>query len=212
MIVTGIYKRKKNYEIYLDNEFAFTLTDEGLYRAQLSVGMEFHPNETINEILAEDEVNRCKNRALWIISATPKSVNMIRKKLSSEGFSDQAIEKTLLFMEEYSFVDDEELARSIIRSGNSKKNSTRQIQQKLFEKGIDKENAESILSEFDLDEEGKAFEIALKKYLRVKGKTKEEQLKKIRYALSYKGFSYEAIRFAINKITEIINDTDEAEE
>lgn len=206
MLITGIYKRKGKFEVYIDHQYAFSVSEEGLYHLKLTTGMEFVPNDEINRILMEDEVTRCKNRALWIVSSTSKSAKMLYQKLKIENFSDSAIEKTLMFMKEYSFVDDEELARSIIRSGDRKNNSIRQIQRKLYEKGISKEVVEIAMSDTKLDELANALEIAKRKYRSLHEKEESEIIKKVKYALSYRGFSYDAIQYASKEIFRLIKE------
>ncbi|MDO5096758.1 MAG: regulatory protein RecX [Peptostreptococcaceae bacterium] len=208
MIVTGIYKRKGKYEIYLDHEHAFSLTDEGLYKLKLTQGMEFVPSESVNAILSEDEILRCKNRAMYIVSVTPKSKKILQSKLREEGFSENAVEQTMQFMQEYDFTDDVELAKSLVRSGVRKNSSTRQIKQKLYEKGISREDSSRVLDEMEIDEKENALEVAMKKYRSLRNKTKEEIIKKVRYALSYRAFSYDAMRYALGEIEKIIKESE----
>lgn len=208
MIVTGIYKRKGKYEIYLDHERAFSLTDEGLYKLKLTQGMEFVPSESVNEILSEDEILRCKNRAMYIVSVTPKSKKILQSKLREEGFSENAVEQTMHFMQEYDFTDDVELAKSLVRSGLRKNSSTRQIKQKLYEKGISREDSSRVLDEMEIDEKENALEVAMKKYRSLRNKSKEEIIKKVRYALSYRAFSYDAMRYAVGEIEKIIKESE----
>ena len=200
MVVTGIYKRKGNFHVYLDNEPAFVVTDEGLYRLKLSKGDSFIPDETKNKILAEDEIVRCKNRAMYMISVTPKSIKILRQKLKQEGFSENAVEKTIDFMKKYSFVSDVELSRSVVRSQDRKNSSKRQIEKKLYEKGIDKEDRQHILQEMEIDEYENAYVTLQKKLRTLRGKPYDVILKKLQYTLSYKGFSYDASRYALRKI------------
>lgn len=208
MIVTGIYKNKTNFDIYLDHELAFTLSDEGLYKLKLAKGKEFVPDAATNEILREDELNRCKNRAMNILSLTIKSEHTLKTKLREEGFTDEAIEHTLNFAREYSLVNDIELAKEIVNKEDRHHRSKRQIQQKLYHKGITKEDQQAVLEEIDIDEKENALKTAQKKYRIIKNKPQEEILKKIMYTLSYQGFSYDAANYAISKIKETIKEDD----
>lgn len=212
MRITGIYKRKAKYDVYLEHEYAFSLTDEGLYRLKLSVGMDFNPDEQTNRILREDEVIQCKHRAMSMVSMTPKSVKQLEEKLSGEGFSHEAIAQALSFMKEYSFTDDVELAKSLVRSGVRKHQSKHRIRQRLFEKGIAKSDATAVLEEIEIDEYESAYEVALKKYRSLSHQPKEKILNKIGYALSYRAFSYDASRNAIQKIRKLIEQESEFEE
>ena len=115
MIVTKIKRNRLNYDVYIDEELAFTLTDEGLYKSRLKTGVEIEQTEHLNEIIREDEVKRCKNRALRIITDSPKSASKVAEKLKKENFSDFAVSHALDFLGEYSFIDDQRLAENITK-------------------------------------------------------------------------------------------------
>lgn len=208
MIITGIYKNKRNFDIYLDHEFAFKVSDEGLYRLKLSKGQEFIPDEKTNEILQEDELIRCKNRAMSILSMTVKSEKILQEKLKREEFSQEAIAGALEFAREYALVNDIELAKEIANKGDRQHRSKREIQQKLYQRGISKQDQEIILEDIEIDEKKNALKTAEKKYRLIGHKPKEEVVKKIMYTLSYRGFSYEAANYAISKIKEMIEEDD----
>lgn len=212
MLVTGIYKNKRNYDIYLDKEFAFTVSEDGLYMLKLTKGKEFNPDARSNEILQEDEVNRSKNRAMSMLSVTQKSISYLQKQLEKEGFSQNAVEKTIEFLKDYSLVNDLELGESIVRKENRQNKSKRQIKQKLIQRGIEREDQEAIFEGIEIDEKENALETALKKYRTLRGKPGEEVIRKVGYTLSYRGFSYDSANYAMSKIKEIIKEEDEARE
>ncbi len=201
MIVTKIMKNKANYDIYIDEEYSFTLTDEGLYRTKLKSGIEFIITEELNDILKEDEAKRCKNRALKIITTSAKSENKIKEKLIKEGYSEYAIQMALEFLGEYKFTNDERLANNIAQKSLRNNNSIRQMKQTLKNKGIKKEDIEKTLEDINEEDEiENAINIANKKYNTIKNKDRAEILRKIAYTLNYRGFSYRAIDKAIQDI------------
>lgn len=201
MIVTKIMKNKANYDIYIDEEYSFTLTDEGLYRTKLKSGIEFIITEELNDILKEDEAKRCKNRALKIITTSAKSENKIKEKLIKEGYSEYAIQMALEFLGEYKFTNDERLANNIAQKSLRNNNSIRQMKQTLKNKGIKKEDIDKTLEDINEEDEiENAINIANKKYNTIKNKDRAEILRKIAYTLNYRGFSYRAIDKAIQDI------------
>lgn len=205
MIVTKIKRNRLNYDVYIDEELSFTLTDEGLYKSRLKTGVEIEQTEHLNEIIREDEIKRCKNRALRIITDSPKSASKVAEKLKKENFSDSAISHALDFLGEYSFIDDQRLAESITKKAVRANSSVRQIKNSLYKKGIKKEDIEKAVSEVDSDqEEENAVKVAIKKYNTLKSKSDEEVLRKVYYTLSYKGFSYSACDKAMNKIKSML--------
>ncbi len=210
MIITKIVKNKLNYDIYIDEEYSFTLTDEGLYKAKLKSNTEFIITEALNDILKEDEAKRCKNRALKIITTSSKSENKIKEKLMREGYSEFAIEIALDFLREYKFTNDERLAKNLANQSLRKNSSILQTKQNLRNKGIKKEDIEKALEEVDEDDEiENAINIANKKYRTIKNKDRDEILKKIAYTLNYRGFSYRAVDKAIQNIKNKLNENEE---
>ena len=208
MIITGIYKNKRNFDIYIDHEFAFKVSDEGLYKLKLSKGQEFAPDERANEILKADELIRCKNRAMSMLSVNLKSEKTLSQKLKAEEFSEEAIAETLIFAREYALVNDVELAREIANKGDRQHRSKREIQQKLYQRGISRQDQQAVLEDMDIDEKENALKTAEKKYKLIRHKPKEEIMKKIMYSLSYRGFSYGAANYAISKIKQMIQEDD----
>lgn len=210
MIITKIVKNKLNYDIYIDEEYSFTLTDEGLYKAKLKSNTEFIITEALNDILKEDEAKRCKNRALKIITTSSKSENKIKEKLMREGYSEFAIDIALDFLREYKFTNDERLAKNLANQSLRKNSSILQTKQNLRNKGIKKEDIEKALEEVDEDDEiENAINIANKKYRTIKNKDRDEILKKIAYTLNYRGFSYRAVDKAIQNIKNKLNENEE---
>lgn len=210
MIITKIVKNKLNYDIYIDEEYSFTLTDEGLYKAKLKSNTEFIITEDLNDILKEDEAKRCKNRALKIITTSSKSENKIKEKLMREGYSEFAIEIALDFLREYKFTNDERLAKNLANQSLRKNSSILQTKQNLRNKGIKKEDIEKALEEVDEDDEiENAINIANKKYRTIKNKDRDEILRKIAYTLNYRGFSYRAVDKAIQNIKNKLNENEE---
>ena len=209
MIVTKIMKKKANYDIYIDEEYSFTLTDEGLYKSKLKSGTEFIITEELNGILKEDEAKRCKNRALKIITTSSKSENKIKEKLTREGYSEYAIEIALEFLRDYKFTNDEKLAKNLANQSIRKNSSILQTKQNLRNKGIKKEDIEKALEEIDEDDEiENAINVANKKYNTIKNKEKDEILRKIAYTLNYRWFSYRAVDKALQNIKDKLKENE----
>lgn len=210
MIITKIRKKGFEYQIYLDGEYGFTLTDEGLYKAKLKSNTEFVADEQMNEIIKEDEVKRCKNRALRIITNSTKSAKKMREKLTQEEYSQTAIDAALEFLKSYQFMDDNRLAASLVKKATKQGSSIRQIKNNLYNKGIQKEDMLLAIEKVDeVAELENAKKMALKKYNSIKNKPSEEIIRKVYYTLNYKGFSYPAISKAMDEIKELLKTKEE---
>lgn len=205
MRVTNIKKNKSNFDIYLDGELAFTLTDEGVYNLGIKINQDFIIDKEKNDIIKEDEFLQCKRKAFYIISRYSKTEKALTKKLESYDFSNSSIIKTIEYLKENEYINDSVMANELINNEIKKNKSINQMKQKLFERGINSAEINRYIANSDINEKKSAYNIALKKYKTISSKDKYEIINKIKMTLSYRRFSYESINFAVNKIREIID-------
>lgn len=200
MIITDIKRRKNLYDIFLDGEFSFTITDETQYKLNFRVDSNFVPDEYIINLLMEDEVIRCKNKAFYFLSFGNKTVYSLKCKLKEHNFSDESISKTLVYLIDNDYLDDYMFAQNLANREISLGKSMNQIKQKLYQKKIDKKIIDRIISEIDFNEQENAYKIAVKKYNSLDKTNIYNVVQKIRNVLIYKGFSYDIINTVINEI------------
>jgi len=115
--------------------------------------------------------------------------------LRGKGYKGDVITKVVDKFNEYGVINDENFASSYI---NIKQHSMskRALEQKLMQKGVNKEITKNYLDEFD------DYEVAVRmaeKFMRSKEWTEENVTKLLRH-LSYKGFDYDTINKVINNL------------
>lgn len=203
-IITKIEEGKRNKErvnIYIDNDYAFSVSKEILYKENLKV------NDTVNiedlkEIVKKDNYIKCKNSALKIVERSYKSEKELKDKLLLKGYDKDSIEKTMEFLKEYNFLSDNNYTKMYVKD-KSKFQGKNKIKFDLYRKGIDEEIIQEELSSIDEDDEKEvAYNLAFKKYniisKRESDKYKLSQ-KLYRYIVS-KGYSYDIASYAIKKV------------
>jgi regulatory protein len=203
-IITKIEVGKRNKErvnIYIDNEYAFSISAELVYKENIKVKDEINV-ERLKKLADEDNYIKCKNSALKIIERTYKSEKELRDKLVLKGYDDHIIKRTINFLREYNLLNDTNYAKMYVkdRSRNQGKNK---IKYTLIQKGIDENIIEEELNKIDKDEIKKVvYEMALKKY-RVLSKRENDNYKltqKLYRFLMGKGYDYDLIKDVINSI------------
>lgn len=203
-IITKIEVGKRNKErvnIYIDNEYAFSISAELVYKENIKVKDEINV-ERLKKLADEDNYIKCKNSALKIIERTYKSEKELRDKLVLKGYDDHIIKQTINFLREYNLLNDTNYAKMYVkdRSRNQGKNK---IKYKLIQKGIDENIIEEELNKIDKDEIKKVvYEMALKKY-RVLSKRENDNYKltqKLYRFLMGKGYDYDLIKDVIKSI------------
>ena len=195
-IITSI----ENY----DNKRAKVTLDYGevtflLYKAELR-RLNKKPGENISDeaykkITEEILLPRAKKRVLYYMRNADKTRAQISKKLREGFYPGEVIDKTMEFLDKYGFADDADYADNYIEELR-KKSSKREIEAKLYQRGIDRALMEEKLSLITDEDEYTAAERALSgKYPH--GVAAEDKNKAYGF-LARKGFSYDSIRHAIN--------------
>lgn len=196
-----VQKNNKNrVNIFIDGEFFLGCYIDLVYRLGLNQGMDIDA-EKIKEIIAEQEYEDCKQTAFNSITRAEKSEKNMRKKLS-EKYGQDAVDRVIDLLKEYSFIDDERFARRIvINDQNFKRNGINKIKQNLYVKGIDRREIEESLSLIDEEKElENAIYLAEKKLNKIKSTDKKIIKNKLYQHLLYKGFNYSTINTAISKV------------
>ena len=205
-IITKIEEGKRNKErvnIYIDNEYAFSVSKEILYKENLKVDDTVNI-EDLREIVKKDNYIKCKNSALRIVERSYKSERELKDKLLLKGYDKDSIEKTIEFLKEYNFLSDNNYTKMYVKD-KSKFQGKNRIKFDLYRKGIDEEIIQEELSSIDEEDEREvAYNLVLKKYnvisKRESDKYKLSQ-KLYRYIVS-KGYSYDIASYAIKKVLE----------
>ncbi len=151
-IITKIEAQKKNEDrvnIYLNEQFFMGIYKELVFTLNLKKGMEIDEN-VLKGLLHDEMYIKAKNKALSILSKAPQSEKNIISKLSND-FDEDIIDEVLVFLRKYNFVNDEDLAQRITNT-NLKVNKCgkNRIKQNLYNKGIDRNTIDSVMSDIDV--------------------------------------------------------------
>ena len=153
----------------------------------------------------EKLLQRCKERSLYLLTGTAKTERRLREKLEkSQRYSEEIIAKTIAFLKEYDYLNDYQYALRYLEE-NSGKRSLRDMQAKLFQRGVDSASLKEAIEAFQeklIEEEGNPERDALLKCLEKKRRTLDltdpKDKQKLYAFLMRKGFSYSLIQEAMN--------------
>jgi len=202
--ITKIEIQKKNKErvnLFLDGEYAFSLSVELVYKEGLKTKDEIDSQKL--KVLAEREsLIRCKNSALRIIEKSYKTEKEVRDKLILKGYEENSINKSIEFLKEYNFVNDSNYTKAFI-SDKLKSQGSQKIKYTLIQKGISKESIDEELSNLNKEnEKNVALNIAKKKLNIIKNKENDNYKisgKLYRYLIS-KGYGYDVTNEVVKEI------------
>lgn len=202
--ITKIEQCKRNKErvnIYIDEEFAFAIYMELVYRFGLKVNDEVDRDKLI-EIAEIENLSKCKDSALKTIERSYKTEKEIRDKLLSKEFDETTVEKTISFLKEYTFIDDLKFTKMYVKD-RIRNQGRNKIKYALTQKGVNKYLIDEVFESLNKDEEEeRAFLICEKKYLSICKREDDDfkiKNKLIRYMLG-RGYEYDMARNIVSKI------------
>ncbi len=151
--------------------------------------------DKLEEVVFESDIMIATNLAMNYVSSKLITTKQLKDYLRGKGYKSNVISKVIDKFNEYGVINDENFAAAYV---NIKQHSLsrRAIEQKLLQKGVNKDMAKTCLEEFD------DTEVAIRtaeKFMKNKECTEENITKLLRH-LSYKGFDYDTISKVLNNI------------
>lgn len=222
--ITEVVPQKKNpkrFNIFLDGEFAFGADEDLVVNRRLVVGKIISP-EDLEKILFEAEVGKLMERMYRWFSLRQHSEKEVRnyfriknrrglfsgenqelKIKEKEQVSQLAIDVLVENLKKKGMIDDLEFAKAWVEARRkSKQKGIRSIKAELFQKGIDKEIIEEVISGqvTGYSEEELAKQALGKKMKYWKNLAPQEFKRKAYEFLTRKGFEYEVVKEVVSKL------------
>lgn len=194
-------KRKGRYNIFIDGQYRFPISEEVLIQFRLHKDQEI-TNDQIETITNADSISKAYNKALDYLSYQLRTEKEIIQYLQQHKFTDFQIEPVLQRLRNQGYINDLEYAKSYVRTiAKTSDKGPKVIIQNLRKKGILENDIETALEEFPFEEQlQNTVKIAQKlarKYHREAFKIK---IQKIKNGLFAKGFNSEIATKAINRL------------
>ncbi len=198
MIITKIEEKERSkFRIYIDEEFAFILTDKELETYQLIE--QFSVTEELYDKIIEKVITpRAIEKALSILKYMDRCEKNLRMKLSQADYREDVIDHVIQYVKHYGYLDDERYATAYIRSRMNHK-SKLMLSSELMQKGVTKTLIQQIIeSEYSGEDEEDAEIIAIRKAISKKtkdpGALSGEEKQKLIASLYRKGFDLSKIK------------------
>lgn len=203
MLITSITPQKRNkyfYNIHIDHEYFCSLDDETIYYMRLKEGMEVD-TELLMEASKKSSYKKALNYALNILSKSNKTKQELINKLTEKEYNEDTITAVIEKINDLGYINDKQYIENFIRNkaDTSQGLNKRTLQNKLIQKGVDKELIKQSLENSDIDEYQNAIQAAEKKLRNLKGNEREKKSKLYAFLIN-KGFDYEVCSKVINDI------------
>ncbi len=209
-IITDITKQKRNrerYNIYIDREYAFSLSAELLIKYNIKKGNTIDEKE-LKELVSKENTKKAYNMTLNYLKYRMRSQREIEAYLKRKGFDYENIERVVEKLKEYDLIDDEAFAKALMRDTVSAKPvGRRMVAYKLKQKGVPDEIIDMTVELIDDEEEfERARELAQKQYRRYGGCPTTKELHKIGRTMARRGFNWDTINRVLKEVREEYGD------
>ena len=184
-------------EIYLDSDFA----TQNAIKAGDNV-----TEQKIDEWLRESDYVRAKSRALWFLDRADHSEKTLYEKLTRADISPEACARAIARLKELGLLDDVRYANRLAERLVEANVSKREAYVKMLAKGLPRDIVNAALEDIETDEAAQIGALISKKY-RTKLEN-PENIPKVYAALVRKGFSYSAVREALKRYSEELENYD----
>ena len=184
-------------EIYLDSDFAA----QNAIKAGDNV-----TEQKIDEWLRESDYVRAKSRALWFLDRADHSEKTLYEKLTRADISPEACARAIARLKELGLLDDVRYANRLAERLVEANVSKREAYVKMLAKGLPRDIVNAALEDIETDEAAQIGALISKKY-RTKLEN-PENIPKVYAALVRKGFSYSAVREALKRYSEELENYD----
>ncbi|MEA2020253.1 MAG: RecX family transcriptional regulator [Patescibacteria group bacterium] len=196
-------KRSGRYNIYVDGDFVFGISEEVVLAYNLERGKDISLDE-LEALVCEDSVEKLVEKALHFLSYRPRSEQEIRnnlwkniKKSNTDFKADPKwlVNKVIKKLEGLDLIDDEEFCDWWVNQRvRFKPRGKLLLRKELFEKGIKPEVMDKVLANYSCqDEVAWAQKLYEKKEARYRDLDPNERKEKIAALLSRRGFSWDVI-------------------
>jgi len=190
--------RNKRINIYLDGSFAFSLEAESVSKGGLQTGSELSADD-IEALSKLDHTQRCLGAALRYLNYRPRSEHEVAERLKQHDFDDSSIAATTTRLKERGLIDDIAFARFWKENREAFSPRSRSLtRMELKRKGVNGDVIEQVIN--DADDQENAYKAGLGRVRHLPLSDYQVFHRKLGAYLSRRGFNYEMIRHAVERI------------
>lgn len=187
------HDNRKRYKIYGTDGYLFSLYEKEIKKLKLIEDSEVD-DAVLDVIYGEILYMRARERALFLLDRQPYSAYMLERKLIAGGFPMSVVDRVILFLKDYHYLDDTAYVELYI-TGCQNRKSKRQMKADLLSKGIDGQLIDDYYMEHD-DSEEECFRHQFQKYISGKNLADPVIRQKVFRHFYSKGFAVSTIQNA----------------
>jgi regulatory protein len=196
-------RKKKQYDVFIDEVFTFSVHTDVLVKYQLSKGMRIDASK-VNCVRHDQVMQDAYHKVVTWLGIRPRTEREVRSRLQMKGVDAIIIEDCITQCKQQGFLDDVEYSKSLANERiHSHGKGIRWVQHELLHKGVQSDTVkETIASIHEQEELQSAIKIASKRWSHFTSKHEHtEAIRKLYGFLSRRGFCASSVRKAIQVVT-----------
>ncbi|WP_276528154.1 recombination regulator RecX [Pediococcus stilesii] len=201
MTLISAQKRAGRYNVFLDGEYAFPISEDTFIHFRLNKGMEI--DGPLLQAIGEYETGaEAYNKALNFLTGQLRTQDEVAQKLLKLEFDEEVVAQVLAKLAKLNLLNDAEYAKSYVRTMmHTGDKGPRYIINHLRQKGVYENDIQTGLDLFTEEEQiSLATTVGQKIQKRLSNVSIKQQQMKIRQNLMNKGFNGQSIDVALQEI------------
>lgn len=206
--ITGVKVRSGRSDrtvVCLDEEVRFEIATSLADEHRLRAGMDL-TGEQVGVLLREDQPFLARSRSLTALSVKDRHSCEIRSRLQEEGFRDEVIDATIVWLVERGYLDDARFTERFVSEKTRGGWGERRIQSELLRKGIDRTEAAAATeagkngSESRTEAEQQLVALVVDRFGRLHREDPAAAERRATGFLARRGHDWETIRLVMDKL------------
>ena len=186
-------KTKGRYSVFVDEKFAFGISELGLIESGLKIGQELE-KASLDSLKETAKIDKIYNQTLALIMRRPRSEWEIKDYLKRKGMDQQANQEICKKLKDKGFIDDLDFAQRWVDNRRLLKSiSKRKLILELRQKRVSDEIISQVMAEDEIDE----IEVVRAEIDKKRRQTRYQDDTKLIQYLARQGYRYEHIKQAL---------------
>lgn len=187
-------KLKSRYSIFVDEKYAFSLSESAVLEQQIHVGLEI-TKEQLHAFKEASQLDKAYNLTLAYVARRPRSEWELRDYFKRKSYEPEVGDQILERLQNFGYVNDESFARSWVENRRILKPvSKRRLTQELKQKRVSDEVVRKILDEDEISDRDTLRQLVERK----RKQTKYQDNTKLMQYLARQGYGYDDIKSVLN--------------
>lgn len=194
-------RRKQRYNLYINDEYAFSVHEDVLIKHELAKGQTID-RDRMNVIVQDDEKQQAYNTALRFLSHVARSSKELERKLLEKQFEQHIVAAVIQKLTKQRYIDDEQFATMLTQQRVTyQKRGKLWVKRELEAKGLSAMHVEDAMAQIDEQTESEqAYSIAQKRWERLNNEQPLNRKRKVNDFLLRRGYSYGIVNDVLKRL------------